>query len=55
MPVFDVLRAIVRWLFDSVIGLFPESLTRSLTVLEIVYYIVAIVYFLLEIILLCTK
>lgn len=55
MPVFDFLRALLRWSFDSVVGLFPDSLTRSLTVLEIVYYFVAIVYFLLEIVLLCVR
>jgi len=56
MPCVDLFvcaRRFVAWCFDCFLDCFPERLTTTLTVLEIVYYCVAIVYFLLELVVLC--
>jgi len=55
MPFVDLFRSI--WCFvvracEFFLACFPERLTTTLTVLEIVYYCIAIVYFLLEIVVL---
>lgn len=53
MPCVDiriVLRRFILWLFESIVDLFPEHLTNTLTVLEIVYYIIACIYFFCELI-----
>jgi hypothetical protein len=45
-------RTFISFACESVVDFFPDTLTTSLTVLEIVYYFIACVYFLVELIVL---
>lgn len=56
MPCPDLfvwIRAVLRFACERLGDCFPDRLTTSLTVLEIVYYIVAIVLFTTQLVLLC--
>lgn len=46
----NCLNTFFRFLFESVSSCFPEHLTTTLSVVEIVYYIVAVVYFVCELV-----
>lgn len=50
---FVWIRAVVGFAFERLGDCFPDRLTTSLTVLEIVYYVVATTLFLTQLILLC--
>jgi len=52
IAIFVCIRRFVTWCFDCFVDCFPERLTTTLTVLEIVYYCIACVYFLCELIVL---
>jgi len=45
-------KRFISFVCESLVDLFPETLTTSLTVLEIVYYFIACLYFLVELIVL---
>jgi hypothetical protein len=47
------IRACLRFVFERLGDCFPDRLTTSLTILEIVYYIVATVLFATQLVLLC--
>jgi len=47
------IRACLRFAFERLGDCFPDRLTTSLTILEIVYYLVAIVLFTTQLVLLC--
>jgi len=46
------LRRVCLFVFERLCDCFPERLTTTLTLLEIVYYCIACVYFLVELIVL---
>lgn len=46
----DLLSRFLRFLFESLTVCFPDRLTVTLSLVEIVYYLVAIVYFVCELI-----
>jgi len=46
----DCFARLLRFLFESLTVCFPDRLTVTLSVVEIVYYIVAIVYFICELV-----
>jgi hypothetical protein len=45
-------KRFISFACESLVDLFPETLTTSLTVFEIVYYFIACLYFLVELIVL---
>jgi len=58
MPCVDLfvyLRRVCLFVCERLVDCFPERLTTTLTVLEIVYYCIACVYFLVELIVLCVS
>jgi len=50
VSLFAFVRRSVSFVFESFTDCLPERLTHTLTVLEIVYYCIACVYFLTELI-----
>jgi hypothetical protein len=54
MPLFVWFRSVLAFCFERLSDCFPDRLTTSLTVLEIVYYLVATTLFIVQLVLLCT-
>jgi len=50
---FAWICAVVRFAFERLGDCFPDRLTTSLTVLEIVYYFIATTLFVVQLVLLC--
>jgi len=50
---FHFVRTVFLWIFERLCDCVPERLVSTLTVLEIIYYLIACVYFVVELVVLC--
>lgn len=53
MPIFSSFRDLFCSVLSCLCDCLPERLTNTLTLLEIFYYCIAIVYFFVELVVLC--
>jgi len=53
VSLFHFVRTVFLWIFEHLCDCVPERLVSTLTVLEIIYYLIACVYFVVELVVLC--